>query len=107
MRTLFKVYYLDKVLEGKTFSEWKSMPSEGVLGVVEVTDRLYGHPRKCAGTRHAYRDYYWMNADGEIGAGSAKQIPDGVEIKRGTYVDDETWMDIYNNRIMVDDVVTG
>lgn len=104
MRTLFKVYYIDRVLEGRTMADWQAMPGEGLLGVVEQTDRQYGHPRKYAGIRHTYRDYYWLAGD-EFGAGSAGQIPDNAVVKRGLYVDDETWTDIYNNQIMIDPLV--
>ena len=103
MRLRFAVYYLSETLTGTIIDDWKAMPDEGVLGIVEVIDRCYGHPPKYAGVRHAYRDYYWMNPIGEIGSGSALQIPSDVDIKRGLYVDDETWMDVYNNRIMIDE----
>ena len=107
MRIYFEVFYREKTLKGSSLEDWKSMPDEGVLGVVERTDRMYGHPRKYAGIRHAYKDYYWMTSDGQIGAGSAKYIPENVFIKRGLYVNDKEWEDIYNNRIMIDSLVEG
>jgi hypothetical protein len=97
MRLCFIVHYADgTVFRGTSLAEWEALPEEGILVVTEFYDRSYGHPPKHAGQRHAGLDYYWMDENGEIGAGPAKYIPEGVNIKRGQLVDDETWDRIYN-----------
>ena len=97
MRLKYLIYYADGMaLVGHGLADWIQMPDEGVLVVSEIHDRVYGHPRKYAGKRTAYTDYYWMDNNGEIGGGSAKLIPENVHIKRGKYVDNETWERIYN-----------
>ncbi len=102
----FKVFYADGTERaGESLADWQALPAEGVLAVVVSSTRTYGHPRRHAADRHAYRDYYWMLADGTISSGAAKHIPRGAHIKRGRYLPDREWEDVYNNRIMVDPLV--
>ena len=97
-RVSFEIWYADgDVRKGTTLEDWRAMSDDGVLVVVERMNAYYGHPRKQTGMRKAYTDYFWMDPKGEIGAGSAKEVPHQiVYIKRGTYVDQETWNRLYN-----------
>lgn len=95
MRRFFQVWYADgTVRSGISFDDWRDLPDEDVLVVVEAYDRIYKGRYACL--RHAGRDYYWMTPDGEIGGHSAKYIPADATIKTGTLVDDATWERIYN-----------
>lgn len=98
MRLCFTITYSDgSVTRGATRADWLAMPDEGVLVVTEFFDRLYGHPRKHCGLRHAGVDYYYMDAAGAIGAGNAKHLPAGpLAVKRGALVDAATWERLYN-----------
>lgn len=97
MRICFVIHYAHgSVQQGHTLEDWRAMPDEDVLVVTEFFDRSYGHPPKYCGKRYAYNDYFWMHEDGTIGEGNASQIPNNVYIKRGQYVDSETWDRVYN-----------
>jgi len=115
MRREFIVYYADgSVLHGVTLEDWKVMPVDGVLVVVDVFDRVYKARYAC--TRHAGYNYYWMvtaplaymyrgnyfNYEaGDIKASSARYIPPSdVVVNRAADVDGLTWERIYNQALV-------
>lgn len=109
MRTEFKIYCRFEfedyvVLVGNGYEQWESLTSVGVIVVVEVYDHTYGNPKKYAGRRLAGFDYYWMDKDGNIDGGSAKQIPPGVSVKRGALIDKDDFVRIYNEACVDEEV---
>src|SRR5262245_38973532 len=88
LRLYFKIYYADgTVLQGETWEDWRQMPSEKVLVVTEIYAATYGHPKKHAGKRTAYVDYYWMTPDEKISGGDAGNIPADAVVKAGAWTD--------------------
>lgn len=104
----FLIYYGDEsVVKGYTKEDWLVAPQENVQVVVQVYDQKY---RQYFGTtdkrirvwRHftkkfAYEDYYWMDNEGKIGAGSAKLTPENItDVKLGKEIDKELFRRIYS-----------
>lgn len=105
-RIRFHIWYADGTIgTGTSVEDWIGLADEGVLVVQDVTDVIYRNRHCCE--RFAGEDYYWVNADGSFGGGSAKKIPaEARAVKRGQAVDAETWDRIYN-QALIDPLVQG
>ena len=91
-------YYADgRKAIAYTSDEWELLPREGIQVVQVLYRRL--HKRKYLQDVIAGENYYWFYK-GHYYGGNASQIPEEVmDIKNGSWVDDETYLKLYNEAL--------
>ncbi len=109
MTTLgWKIIYTDGTVITSRDSDWRRIRGDGVL-IVSIyyreTYRRYTHELVWVTENYKNEflgeDYYWMNADGSLDAGSAADVPftdlSDASVKTGTLVRDDVWLERYNS----------
>ena len=104
----WKILYVDGTVVASRALSWRDVRSDGVL-IVGIyfgeTYRRYNLDRVWVTENYKNEllgeDYYWMDSEGNIDAGSAADVPftdlsDG-SVKTGTLVRDAVWLERYGS----------
>ena len=104
----WKIIYTDGTVLTSRGPNWDRIRGDGVL-IVSIyfreTYRRYNVDLVWVTENYKKEflgeDYYWMNADGSIDAGSAADVPftdlSEASVKTGTLVRDDVWLQRYNS----------
>lgn len=95
----FKIWYIDKTIEGTSLEDWNNAPDDGVIIIYEKFEN--GYSRVSAGS-----DWYWMMPNENVyQSGTSSEVageylshnaPENAVLKKGRWTTDEDFKKAYD-----------
>jgi hypothetical protein len=100
----FRIWYGDGTVKSNLDGPWNELPSQDVQFVTFYEMRTYNIWIETEWVTENYvvqlhsQDYYWLDADGNPGAGSATDVPELPQgaVKTGSWMLEETGVAFWN-----------